>query len=49
MGDEFDQERFFTSGRRFQQLNQLSSLFGRQWQGGNAQCSTLGYMVTISF
>ena len=49
MGDEVHQNGFFTHGRIFQQLNQLARLLGTQWQGGDAQGSAFGHMVTVGY
>ncbi len=49
MGQQVQQECFFTCRRVLDQLDQLSGLLGIEGQRGNAQCSTLGYMVTVGF
>ena len=49
VGDEVHQGGLFALGRVFQQLNEFASLLGAQWQGGNAQSSAFGHMVTVGF
>jgi hypothetical protein len=49
VGDEVHQGGFFALGRVFQQLDEFAGLLGAQWQGGNAQGSAFGHMVTVGF